>query len=110
MLGSAWGATQSGVQSLWSRADASGLVSGAAMDLAQPFQAEFGYGFNGSKGRALWVPFVGANSATTGDRALRLGVRLSSDQRIEAQLEIGQRANARGQSGLAVQLGGSVRW
>ena len=62
-LGSAWGATQSGVQSLWARQDASGLVRGAAMNAAQRFQAELGYGFTGRrKTDALWMPFLGAES------------------------------------------------
>ena len=61
-LGSAWGAAQSGVQSLWSRPDAAGLVPGTAMDPEQRFQAEFGYGLNGPRGRALWMPFVSAEA------------------------------------------------
>ena len=38
-LGSAWGATQSGVQSLWARQETSRLVPGSAMDVAQRFEA-----------------------------------------------------------------------
>ena len=76
-LGSAWGQTQSGVQSLWSRQDASGLVRGAAMDAAQRFQAELGYGFEGAKGGGLWMPFLGAESAG-GGQSLRMGFRLTS--------------------------------
>ena len=53
-LGSAWGATQSGVQSLWSRQDASGLVRNAAFEAAQRYQAELRYGLDGRKGRARW--------------------------------------------------------
>ena len=61
-LGSAWGATQSGVQSLWSRQDASGLVSNAAFEAAQRYQVELRYGLDGKKGRARWEPFVGVES------------------------------------------------
>ena len=50
-LGSAWGATQSGVQSLWSRQDASGLVSNAAFEAAQRYQVELRYGLDGKTGR-----------------------------------------------------------
>ena len=110
-LGSAWGATQSGVQSLWSPADASGLArGGAAMNLAQRFQTEFGYGLSGHKGRALWVPFVGAEAGQGGSQSLRMGVKLTSGSNVEAGLEIGQRGNARGEIGHAVQLRGSMRW
>ena len=110
-FGSDWGATQSGVQSLWSRADASGLArGGAAMDLAQRFQAEFGYGLHGRKGRALWVPFVAAETGQGGNRSLRMGLKLTSGSHIEAGLEIGQRATLRGETQHAVQLRGSMRW
>ena len=110
-LGSAWGATQSGVASMWSRADASGIArGGAAMDLAQRFQAQFGYGLEGPKGRALWVPFVAAEAGQGGQQSLRMGVKLTSGSHVEAGLEIGQQVNARGEAGQAVQLRGSVRW
>ena len=110
-FGSAWGATQSGVQSLWSRADASGLARGGApMDLAQRFQAEFGYGLHGRKGRALWAPFVAAETGQGGNQSLRMGLKLTSGSNIEAGLEIGQRATLRGQTQHAVQLRGSMRW
>ena len=49
-LGSAWGQTDSGVQSLWSRQDASGLVRGAAMDAAQLVPGGVGLWVRGSEG------------------------------------------------------------
>ena len=109
-LGSAWGAAQSGVQSLWTRADASGLVPGTAMNPAQRFQAEFGYGLNGPRGRALWMPFVCAEAVQGGQQSLRMGLKLTSGSNVEAGFEIGQRGSARGQASRAVQLRGSVRW
>ena len=108
-LGSAWGATQSGVQSLWARADASGLARTAGFQAAQRFQAELGYGVAGPKGRALWVPFLQGESSD-GAQALVLGVRMTSGANISAGLEIGGRAGAGGQIEPAVQLNGSVRW
>ena len=96
-LGSAWGATQSGVQSLWARQDASGPVRGAAMNAAQRFQAELGYGFTGRrKADALWMPFLGAESADGGAQSLRMGVRLTSGPNLEAGLEFGRLENGRG--------------
>ena len=110
-LGSAWGATQSGVQSLWSRQDASGLVRGAAMNAAQRFQAELGYGFTGRrKTDALWMPFLGAESADGGAQSLRMGVRLTSGPNLEAGLEFGRLDNGRGAPERAVQLRGAFRW
>ena len=110
-LGSAWGATQSGVQSLWSRQDASGLVRGAAMNAAQRFQAELGYGFAGRRNaEALWVPFLGAESAGVGGQSLRMGFRLTSGPNLEMGLELGRRENGRGAPERAVQLRGAFRW
>ena len=91
-LGSAWGATHSGVQSLWTAQDASGLARGAAMNAAQRFQAELGYGLGGrGKAEALWVPFLGAESADGGAQSLRMGVKLTSGPNVEMGLEFGRR-------------------
>ena len=107
--GSSWGDTASGVNALWSRQDASGLARGAAMDTSQRFQAQLGYGLEGLKGRALWVPFFGAE-ASAGQQAYRLGLKLTSGPNLEAGLEIGRRAGTRGMAEAAIQLQGSVRW
>ena len=77
-LGSAWGATQSGVQSLWSQQNASGLARNAAFEAAQRFQAELGYGIAGRRKAALWVPFIAAQAADGGGQSLRMGVKLTS--------------------------------
>ena len=107
--GSSWGATASGVNALWSRRDASGMARGAGMDAAQRFHVELGYGLRGRKGRALWVPFLGTE-ASAGQRALRMGVKLTSGPNLEAGLEIGRRTGTRGVADNAIQLQGSVRW
>ncbi len=110
-LGSAWGATQSGVQSLWSRQDASGLVSNAAFEAAQRYQVELRYGLDGKTGRARWEPFVGVESGEGASRALRLGVKLTSGRRLDAGLELGQRQGRPGADPeQAVQLRGALRW
>ena len=108
-LGSAWGAANSGVQSLWSTETANGLARGGAFHAAQRMQAEFGYGFQGRKGRALWAPFVAADSGD-GQDALRMGVKLTSGPHAEAALELGRRAGQDGLPEHAVQLGGRIRW
>ena len=110
-LGSAWGATQSGVQSLWSRQDASGLARNAAFDTAQRYQVELRYGLDGRKGRARWMPFIGVESADGSSRALRLGVALTSGLRLDAGLELGLRQGLPGADlEYAVQLRGALRW
>ena len=109
-LVSSWGATQSGVQSLWSQSAASGLVSGAPMHAAQRYGAELGYGVEGRRGRALWVPFARAELSGSGERSLRLGLKLSSGSNAEALLELGRRDSARAEPGHALNLEGRLRW
>ena len=111
-LGSAWGTTQSGVQSLWSRQDAGGLARGAAMhDAAQRFKAEVGYGFSGRRNAdARWAPFLGVESGDGGGQAIRTGVRLTSGPNLDAGLEFGRRGNGREAPEDAVQLKGMVRF
>ena len=109
-LGSAWGATQSGVQSLWSQQDASGLARNAAFEAAQRFQAELGYGIAGCRKAALWVPFIAAQAADGGGQELRMGVKLTSGPHVEMGLEFGRLENGREAPEQAVQLKGSIRW
>ena len=110
-LGSAWGAPQSGVQSLWSQQDASGLVRNAAFEAAQRYQVELRYGLDGKTGRARWEPFVGVESGEGASRALRLGVKLTSGRHLDAGLELGQRQGRPGADPeQAVQLRGAFRW
>ena len=109
-LGSAWGVTQSGVQSLWSRPDAAGVARGGAVIGAGPqFQAQLGYGVVGPRRGMLWVPYVGADSGG-GAQALQMGVRLASGSSINAELRIGRRQGLQGEPEHAVELRGSMRW
>ncbi len=66
-----------------------------SMGQAQRFQAEFGYGLNGSRGRALWMPFVSAEAGQGGRQSLRMGLNLTSGSHVEAGFEIGQRESDR---------------
>ena len=110
-LGSEWGATQSGVQSLWSRAGAAGTeLGGAAMGAAQQFQAQVGYGVFGPKGHGLWVPYIAADTSETGAQALWLGVRFTSSLNLDAGFEIGHRTSIKGQPENAIKLSGVMRW
>ena len=95
-LGSGWGATHSGVESLWSRQNAAGLVRHAAVDAAQAYQLEVRYGLDGRQGRARWAPYLGVASGGGSRQALRLGVTLTAGRRLDAGLELGQRQGAPG--------------
>ena len=109
-LGSAWGSTQSGVQSLWSGQDASGMARNGPFEAAQRFQAELGYGIAGRRKAALWVPFIAAQAADGDGQSLRMGVKLTAGPNVDAGLELGRLENGRGEPEHAVQLGGALRW
>ena len=105
-LGSGWGATQSGVQSLWRRQDASDLVRHAEFDAAQRYQVELRYGLDGLKGRVRWTPYIGVDSGGGSSQALRLGVTLTSGRRFDAGLELGRR---QGGPGAGPEHAGQIR-
>ena len=109
-FGSAWGATQSGVQSLWNQQDASGLARNAEFEAAQRFEAELGYGIAGRGRNSLWVPFIAAQAADGGGQALQMGVRLASESSLEAELRLGRRQDLQGVPEHAVELRASMRW
>ena len=105
-LGSGWGATQSGVQSLWRRQDATDLVRHAEFDAAQRYQVELRYGLDGLKGRVRWTPYIGVESGGGSSQALRLGVTLTSGRRFDAGLELGRR---QGGPGAGPEHAGQIR-
>ena len=114
-LGSGWGTTQSGVQSLWNRPHTSGLARHGAFDAAQRYEAELRYGLAGRKGRARRAPYIGVEWGEGSGRALRLGVKLGSALanagRLEAGLELGRRQErASSAPEHAVMLRGKLRW
>ena len=110
-LGSGWGATHSGVESLWSRQDAAALVRHAPVDAAQAYQLEVRYGLDGRQGRARWAPYLGVASGGGSRQALRLGVTLTAGRRLDAGLELGQRQGAPGADPEhAAQLRATLRW
>ena len=108
--GSSWGVTQSGVDALWNGHNASGLADRAAVDTAQRFQAELGYGLIGPRGHGLWYPFLGARTADGGAQSVRMGLKLTSGTNIEMALEIGRRIQPGGRPDDTIQLRGEMRW
>ena len=110
-LGSGWGATHRGVESLWSRQNAAGLMRHAPVDAAQAYQLEVRYGLDGRQGRARWAPYLGVESGGASRQALRLGVTLTAGRRLDAGLELGQRQGAPGADPEhAAQLRATLRW
>ena len=110
-LGSGWGATHSGVESLWSRQNAAALVRHAPVDAAQAYQLEVRYGLDWRQGRARWAPYLGVASGGGSRQALRLGVTLTAGRRLDAGLELGQRQGAPGADPEhAAQLRATLRW
>ena len=105
--GSQWGATQSGVQSLWSLQNAGGLASGARTADGQRYTAELGYGFGL---RRLWYPYVATESGGASSQALRFGLKLNAASDLEAGLEIGRLAHLSGQMENDIRLQWQARW
>ena len=105
--GSRWGATQSGVQSLWSLQNAGGLANGARTADGQRYTAELGYGFGV---RRLWYPYVATESGGASSQALRFGLKLNAGSALEAGLEIGRRAHLSGQIENDIRLRWQARW
>ena len=105
--GSQWGATQSGVQSLWSLQNAGGLVNGARTADGQRYTAELGYGFGVGR---LWYPYVATESGGASSQALRFGLKFNAGSALEAGLEIGRRAHLPGEMENDIQLRWQARW
>ena len=105
--GSQWGATQSGVQSLWSLQNAGGLANGARTANGQRYTAELGYGFGV---RRLWYPYVATESGGASSQALRFGLKLNAGSALEAGVEIGRRAHITGEVENDIRLQWQARW
>ena len=105
--GSQWGATQSGVQSLWSLQNAGGLASAERTAGGQRYTAELGYGFGE---RRLWYPYVATESGGASSQALRFGLKLNAASDLEAGLEIGRRPHMSGQIENDIRLQWRARW
>ena len=105
--GSQWGATQSGVQSLWSLQNAGGLANAARTADGQRYTAELGYGFGV---RRLWYPYVATESGGASSQSLRFGLKLNAASDLEAGLEIGRRSHLSGQMENDIRLQWQARW
>ena len=103
------GVTQSGVQSMWTRETAQGNTHGLGSFGGQRLEAEFGYGLAGRAPKSLWLPYLATR--TSGDaRSLRLGLRLTKADRLDAGLEFGVQDQAQGAVNYGAELRGALRW
>ena len=113
-VNSSWGTAASGVARLWALPDASELVAGervVAAGTAGRLDAEVGYGVGA--GDAVVTPYAGFTLTDGGDRAYRLGSRVSLGSFVSLSLE----ADRRDLAGvydvtpdMGVTLSGTVRW
>ena len=109
-LSSARGANHGGATRLWSMPDASGMMRERESSLGQSIQLELGYGLESAWRRALWYPFIGVETFADDVSALRLGLRISAGERIDAGIEVGRRKNGFESPLDIIQLRGTIRW
>ena len=112
-VNSSWGTAASGVARLWALPDASELAGDRAVATvtAGRLDAELGYGLGA--GDAVVTPYAGFTLDEGGDRAYRLGSRVSLGPSFSLSLEADRRERV-GVQGVApdmgVTLSGTVRW
>ena len=112
-VNSSWGTAASGVARLWALQDASDLANDRAVATvpAGRLDAELGYGVGA--GDAVVTPYAGFTLDDRGDRAYRLGSRVSLGPSVSLSLEADGRERV-GVHGVApdmgVTLSGTVRW
>ena len=86
-LSPSWGAASSGVDRLWSLADAQGLAANDDLDPAGRLDAEAGYGLGGPDGLGIVTPYAGLALSGAGERTWRLGARWQVAPSISLNLE-----------------------
>ena len=86
-LSPSWGAASSGVDRLWSLADAQGLAANDDLDPAGRLDAEAGYGLGGPDGLGTVTPYAGLALSGAGERTWRVGARWQVAPSISLNLE-----------------------
>ena len=86
-LSPVWGNASSGVDRLWSLADAQGLAGESAFEATHRLEAEAGYGLGGPDGLGTVTPYTGLALSDTGERTWRLGARWQVAPSISLNLE-----------------------
>ena len=89
-----WGRTTTGAARLWSLPDASRLAAYTPMASAGRLDAELSYGLDAPGGHGRLTPYAGLAHSAQGERAWRLGARLSLDPSFTLSLEGTRREHA----------------
>ena len=110
-LGSALGATHSGVRGMWARETAEGMARGGMTGPAGAgrHRAELAYVFGRDPEGARWRPFLGVEAANGGS-SLSAGLGLEAGPETGARLEFTRRDGGLGDAEYALQLSGRMRW
>ena len=110
-LGSALGATHSGVRGMWARETAEGIARGGLTGPAGAgrHRAELAYVFGRDPEGPRWRPFLGVEAANGGS-SLSAGLGLEAGPETGARLEFTRRDGGLGDAEYALQLSGRMRW
>ena len=106
-----WGAASSGVDRLWSLADAGRLGSGGGFEAGRRLETEVGYGLGLGNTPGVLTPYVGLSLGDGSGRLWRTGARWSVASSLTLGLEATRSEAAGGEAAdQAVTLRGSLRW
>ena len=108
-LAPAVGNASSGTGTLWSAADARGLVPGGAFEAGRRLDAEVGYGLAGPNGTGTVAPYAALGLAGEGARSWRAGVRWQVAPAVRLGIEGTRQENA-GDDEQGLLLRGSLSW
>ena len=108
----AWGAASSGVERLWSLADARGLAPDDGAEPGRRIETEFGYGLDLRHLPGVFVPYAGLALGEGGERRWRTGLRWRVVPEATFGLEAArsERSGADNTPADSVMLRGSLRW
>ena len=109
-LSSAGRRERGGAEALWSLRDAGALARGRTAAPDQRIQLELGYGLRSPWRDALWHPYLGMETSADSGRDLRMGLKLTTGDSLDAAVEVGRREGAIHPPEHTIELHGSMRW
>ena len=104
------GAASSGVERLWSHADARALVRDGGPEAGSRLETELGYGLRAPIGRGAMIPYTGRSLRNGGAREMRVGARWAVAPNADMGLEAIRSGTADALSRDAVRLRFAMRW
>ena len=107
-VGTSLGAPASGTQRLWTSGVAVG--SGPSGAPGANLNAEMGYGLAVADGGGMLTPYVGMAVAEKGERAFRLGSRLSVGPAFSLSVQGERREETASDATHGVSINGALRW